>query len=111
MFAGSDRGGERAAAIYTVIETAKLNSVDPQAWLEDVLRRPASRLADLLPWNWRAQAVAAAAAVARWLHWRGESPAGSGAEQTRHHGPPEEHIRCKPTRKSNHLRPFDLNHS
>jgi transposase len=61
-----DRGGERAAAIYTLIETAKLNNVDPQAWLEDVLRRiadhPASRLADLLPWNWRSQAVDAAAA-------------------------------------------------
>jgi hypothetical protein len=66
LFAGSDRGGERAAAIYTLIATAKLNDVDPQAWLEDVLRRiadhPASRLADLLPWNWRPQARAAAAA-------------------------------------------------
>lgn len=66
LFAGSDRGGERAAAIYTLIATAKLNGVDPQAWLEDVLRRiadhPASRLADLLPWNWKSQAIAAAAA-------------------------------------------------
>ncbi len=61
----SDRGGERAAAIYTLIATAKLNDVDPQAWLEDVLRRiadhPASRLADLLPWNWQPTAAAAAA--------------------------------------------------
>jgi hypothetical protein len=39
LFAGSDRGGERAAAIYTLIATAKLNDVDPQAWLADVLRR------------------------------------------------------------------------
>ncbi|QNT68076.1 IS66 family transposase [Defluviicoccus vanus] len=66
LFAGSDRGGERAAAIYTLIGTAKLNDVDPQAWLEDVLRRiadhPASRLAELLPWNWRPQALDAAAA-------------------------------------------------
>jgi transposase len=66
LFAGSDRGGERAAAIYTLIATAKLNDIDPQAWLEDVLRRiadhPASRLADLLPWNWRPQAIAAAVA-------------------------------------------------
>jgi transposase len=66
LFAGSDRGGERAAAIYTLITTAKLNDVDPQAWLEDVLRRiadhPASRLAELLPWNWRPQALDAAAA-------------------------------------------------
>jgi transposase len=65
LFAGSDRGGERAAAIYTLIATAKLNDVDPQAWLEDVLRRiadhPASRLTDLLPWNWRPAVTAAAA--------------------------------------------------
>jgi transposase len=57
-FAGSDRGGERAAAIYTLIETAKLNGVDPQAWLADVLGRladhPAKRITDLLPWNWDA---------------------------------------------------------
>ena len=57
LFAGSDRGGERAAAIYTLIGTAKLNDVDPQAWLADVLRRiadhPASRLDQLLPWNWK----------------------------------------------------------
>jgi transposase len=57
-FAGSDRGGERAAAIYTLIETAKLNGVDPQAWLADVLARlpdhPAKRVNDLLPWNWKA---------------------------------------------------------
>ena len=65
LFAGSDRGGDRAAAIYTLIATAKLNDVDPQAWLEDVLRRiadhPASRLADLLPWNWQPPLTAAAA--------------------------------------------------
>ena len=57
-FAGSDRGGERAAAIYTLIETAKLNGVDPQAWLADVLARlpdiPPSGSTDLLPWNWKA---------------------------------------------------------
>jgi transposase len=57
-FAGSDRGGERAAAIYTLIETCKLNGVDPQAWLADVLARlpdyPAKRIHDLLPWNWKA---------------------------------------------------------
>ena len=65
LFAGSDRGGDRAAAIYTLIATAKLNDVDPQAWLADALRRiadhPASRLADLLPWNWQIPAVTAAA--------------------------------------------------
>jgi transposase len=55
-FAGSGRGGERAAAMYTLIETAKLNGVDPQAWLADVLARlpdhPAKRLDDLFPWRW-----------------------------------------------------------
>jgi transposase len=55
-FCGSDRGGERAAAIYTLIASAKLNDIDPEAWLADVLRRindhPASRLDELLPWNW-----------------------------------------------------------
>ena len=58
LFAGSQRGGERAAAIYTLIHTAKLNDVDPQAWLADVLKRIAdhriSDLAALLPWNWAA---------------------------------------------------------
>lgn len=66
-FAGSDRGGERAAAVYTLIETAKLNDVDPQAWLADVLRRindhPASRLHELLPWNWRAAEATPAVAA------------------------------------------------
>ena len=56
-FAGSDEGGHRAAAMYTLIETAKLNDIDPQAWLADVLARlldyPAKRISDLLPWNWR----------------------------------------------------------
>jgi transposase len=65
LFAGSDRGGERAAAMYTLIGTAKLNGVNPPAWLADVLARiadyPASRLADLLPWNWRQLADQAAA--------------------------------------------------
>ncbi|MFC6392562.1 IS66 family transposase, partial [Methylorubrum zatmanii] len=55
-FAGSDTGGHRAAALYTLIETAKLNRIDPQAWLADVLARlpdhPARRIDDLLPWNW-----------------------------------------------------------
>ena len=58
MFAGSDRGGERAAAAYTLIATAKLNDINPQAWLADVLARiadhPASRLHELLPWHWKA---------------------------------------------------------
>ncbi len=60
LFAGSDRGGERAAAMYSLIISAKLNDVDPRAWLADVLRRindhPASRLHELLPWNWSSQA-------------------------------------------------------
>ena len=56
LFAGSERGGDRAALIYTLIQTAKLNNVDPHAWLADVLARiadhPISRLDELLPWNW-----------------------------------------------------------
>jgi transposase len=57
LFAGSDRGGQRAAVMYTLIQTAKLNHVDPQAWLRDVLACIADHknndLAALLPWNWR----------------------------------------------------------
>jgi transposase len=63
-FAGSDEGGRRAAALYTLIATAKLNDIDPQAWLADVLARmldyPAKRIGDLLPWNWHAERRAAA---------------------------------------------------
>jgi transposase len=58
LFAGAERGAERAAIMATLIMTAKLNDVDPQAWLADVLARindhPAHALADLLPWNWSA---------------------------------------------------------
>ena len=65
LFAGSDRGGQRAALLYSLIVTAKLNDVDPQAWLTDVLTRiaehPSNRLDALLPWNWKRQAVAEAA--------------------------------------------------
>jgi len=57
-FAGSDEGGKRAAAIYTLIGTAKLNDIDPQAWLADVLARindhNVQHLDQLLPWNWNA---------------------------------------------------------
>jgi transposase len=56
LFAGSERGAERAAVMYTLIHTAKLNDVDPQARLADVLARiadqPVHRLDELLPWNW-----------------------------------------------------------
>ena len=65
-FAGSDEGGRRAAAIYTLIATAKLNDIDPQAWLADVLARlpdhPAKRIHELMPWNWRRKITAAEAA-------------------------------------------------
>ncbi len=58
LFAGSDRGGDRAAFMYGLIVTAKLNGIDPQAWLADVLARIAgisqTRLHELLPWNWAA---------------------------------------------------------
>ena len=67
-FAGSDAGGHRAAAVYTLIETCKMNDVDPQAWLADVLARlpdhPANKIADLLPWNWNASQQSQAAVAA-----------------------------------------------
>jgi hypothetical protein len=63
LFCGSDRGGQRAAVMYSLIVTAKMNDVDPQAWLADVLARiaghPAQRLDDLLPWNWAASKTSA----------------------------------------------------
>ena len=65
LFAGSPRGGERAAFMYSLIVTAKMNDIDPQAWLADVLVRlpdmPLSRLPDLLPWNWKPSTIAKAA--------------------------------------------------
>ena len=68
LFAGSDRGAERAAVMFTLITTAKLNDVDPQAWLADVFARiaeiPQSRLHELLPWHWNRQADEPAAARA-----------------------------------------------
>ncbi|MFA1626790.1 transposase, partial [Rhizobium mongolense] len=58
LFAGSDRGADRAAFMATLIMTAKLNDIDPQAWLADVLARiadtPITKLEQLLPWNWSA---------------------------------------------------------
>ena len=62
LFCGSDRGGLRAAIMYSLIGTAKLNDVDPQAWLANVLERiaghPLQRLHELLPWNWQPPAAA-----------------------------------------------------
>ncbi|GGE08063.1 transposase [Polymorphobacter glacialis] len=83
LFAGSKVGGERAAAIYSVIETCKANGVDPQSYIADVTAKiagnwPASRWDELMPWNWTAgadQQVAQAAdgglqatlTIARWM--------------------------------------------
>jgi transposase len=57
LFAGSDRGGQRAAVMYSLIVSAKMNDIDPQAWLAhvlaDIAQHPARRLDELLPWNWR----------------------------------------------------------
>ena len=65
LFAGSDRGGDRAAVLYTPIQTARLNDLDPQAWLADVLARINDhRVRDLdrlLPWNWAPASVSLAA--------------------------------------------------
>src|SRR5664279_2533004 len=67
-FAGSDEGGRRAAAVYTLIETCKLNDVDPQAWLADILARlpdhPVKQIDELLPWTWnKARRLALAVAA------------------------------------------------
>ncbi|UOM36894.1 IS66 family transposase [Acuticoccus sp. I52.16.1] len=66
LFAGSERGADRAATMATLIGTAKLNDIDPQAWLADVLARiaatPQGRLPELLPWNWTGPAPSAAIA-------------------------------------------------
>jgi len=55
LFFGSDAGGERAAAIYSLVETAKLNGLDPEAYLREVFERiaehPINRIEELLPWN------------------------------------------------------------
>jgi transposase len=65
-FAGSDEGGRRAAAIYTLIHSAKINDIDPHAWPADVLARlqdhPAKRIDELLPWNWKRERLQKAAA-------------------------------------------------
>ena len=64
LFAGSDAGGRRAAILYTRIETAKMNDVDPEAWLADVIARiadhPINRLDELHPWKWKLHAKTAA---------------------------------------------------
>jgi hypothetical protein len=65
LFAGSDAGGERAAAIYSLIKTAKLNGLDPEVYLHIVLEQiadhPVNRVAELLPWNIRIEPLHAAA--------------------------------------------------
>ncbi|MCA6113219.1 IS66 family transposase [Bradyrhizobium cenepequi] len=68
LFAGSERGADRAAVMATLIMTAKLNDIDPLAWLADVLARiagiPQGRLHELLPWEWKCAASHPAAAQA-----------------------------------------------
>jgi transposase len=68
LFAGSERGADRAAAMATLITTAKLNDIDPQAWLADVLARindhAIHKLDELLPWNWTPPASARSARAA-----------------------------------------------
>ena len=66
LFCGSDSGGERAAAFYTLVRTARLNGIEPEMWLTDVIARigshPINRLAELLPWNWSPPATRSVAA-------------------------------------------------
>jgi transposase len=66
LFLGSEAGGERAAILYTVLETARLNGLDPEAYLADIIDRmasghPINRLVELLPWNWHRPAAKLAA--------------------------------------------------
>ena len=67
LFAGSDSGGETLARAMTLIETAKMSGLDPQAWLADVLDRihdhKINRLDELLPWNWKPAGQAQSAAA------------------------------------------------
>ena len=64
LFVGSEGGGKAAAIAYTLIETAKLNGIDPQAWLTDILGRIAehkiNKIDELLPWAWAATRAEAA---------------------------------------------------
>ena len=64
LFVGSEGGGRSAAIAYTLIETAKLNAVDPHAWLTDILSRIAdhkiNRIDQLLPWHWATTVINAA---------------------------------------------------
>ena len=94
LFAGSDRGGERAAVMYSLIVTAKMNDVDPQAWLADVLARiadhPVHRIDELLPWNW-----AAKGSVVSWRHDRRYSPPQSHARRRRAQGPASDRGACR----------------
>lgn len=57
LFAGSNQGSYRAASIYSLVETARLNGADPEVWLADTISRiadhPARRVAELMPWNYR----------------------------------------------------------
>jgi transposase len=66
LFAGSDTGGDRAAVVYSLVETCKLNGIDPEAYLCDVLTRiadhPINRIGELLPWHWADRASQAKAA-------------------------------------------------
>jgi hypothetical protein len=68
LFAGSDRGGQRAAKMYSLIVSARMNDIDPQAWLADVLARiaehPIHSLDELLPWNWRVAKLRAGSVAA-----------------------------------------------
>lgn len=65
MFCESDAGAERTATFYTIVESAKMNGLDPEAYLADIIERigehPINRIDELLPWNWRREPLQQAA--------------------------------------------------
>jgi transposase len=91
LFAGSDNGGRHWAIIATLIQTAKLNDVDPLAWLTDVLERIVSgrtkqlQLDTLLPWNWKAENEVGAAATGQTLGRKHNRPIEPRSFSVLHH--------------------------
>ena len=98
LFAGSKRGGDRAAFMDSLIVTATMNDVDPQAWLGDVLAKlpgtAASRVPDLLPWNWKALELRRATQTAAHAGWLPSTKGRDALSKARHRG--QSTVRVRP---------------